>query len=325
MIKDKRFKIKQYIITLICVITLNFFIPRLMPGDPFTFLSSEEGQVNTTFSHEDIERYKEYYGLDQPLGKQYLDYIIQLIKGNLGYSISYKEEVLIIIKGRILWTLFLVITSIVFSSIIGVVLGSISAYLKDSFSDKFLYLSFITLSEIPSFLIALLLMFYFSAQLKLFPLSGGVTHFLEFTSVGEKLYDILHHAILPVTSLIITGAGPFYLLARNSMIHILQKDYMRTARGKGLNKARIIFVHGFKNAMPPVITRIFLNLGSILGGAVLVENVFRYPGIGSLMREAVFLRDYPLIQGIFLIMTIFVLTMNYMAEVIYKKLDPRVN
>ena len=325
MIKMRDFRLKEYIITFLCVITLNFFIPRLMPGDPFTFLSSEEGQVNTSFSQEDIERYKEYYGLDKPLIKQYSDYILKLFRGNLGYSIAYKEEVLTIIKRRISWTLFLVIISTILSSIVGVILGSISAYLKDSFIDKFLYLGFIILSETPSFLIGLLLMFYFAAKLKLFPLSGGMTLFIEFSSTGEKIYDILHHATLPVISLTVTGAGSFYLLARNSMIHILEKDYIRTARGKGLGKVRVIFVHAFKNAMPPVITRILLSLGSVLGGGILVENLFKYPGIGSLMREAVFLRDYPLIQGIFVVMTIFVLSMNYIADIIYKKLDPRVN
>ncbi|KJF26176.1 ABC transporter permease [Clostridium aceticum] len=311
--------------TFLCIITLNFFIPRLMPGDPFTFLSSEEGQVNTTFSYEDIERYKAYYGLDQPLRKQYISYITNMLKGDLGYSIFYKEKVLTIIINRIFWTLSLVVAAIFFSSLIGIILGSLSAYLKNSFLDKFLYFFFITLSEIPSFLVALLLLFYFAAHLRLFPLSGGASHFTEFSSAGEKFYDILHHAILPIVALTITRAGVFYLLTRNSMIHILEKDYMRTARGKGLKKTRILFLHGLKNAIPPVVTRIFLSLGSILGGAVLVENVFKYPGIGSLMRQAVFFRDYPLIQGIFLVMTILVLTMNFTAEIVYKKLDPRVN
>ncbi|SDK18242.1 ABC transporter permease [Natronincola ferrireducens] len=318
-------KAKQYIITFLCIITLNFFIPRLMPGDPFTFLSAEEGQVHTAFSHEDIEKYKAYYGLDKPLGHQYINYVKNIFKGDLGYSIFYKEKVLTIVIGRIPWTLFLVILAIISSSIIGVFLGSLSAYWRDSPIDKFLYFFFITLSEIPSFLVAFVLLFFLSAQLKLFPLSGGMSHFVEFSSMGDKIWDMIYHAILPLIALTVTRIGEFYLLTRNSMIHVLQKDYIRTAKGKGLKKARILFLHGFRNAIPPVITRIFLSLGGILGGAVLVENVFRYPGIGGLIRQAVFFRDYPLIQGIFLVMTLLVLTMNYVAEIVYKKLDPRVN
>ncbi|WP_081562246.1 ABC transporter permease [Clostridium formicaceticum] len=321
----KTIKFKQYMITFLCIITLNFFIPRLMPGDPFTFLSAEEGQVNTIFSYEEIERYKAYYGLDQPLSRQYISYMRNMLKGDLGYSIFYKEKVLTIIMNRILWTLSLVMVAIFLSSLIGIILGSLSAYLKNSFLDKSLYFFFVTLSEIPSFLIALLLLFCFSAHFKLFPLSGGISHFTEFSTVREKAYDMIHHAVLPILSLTVTRTGVFYLLTRNSMIYILEKDYIRTAKGKGLKKARILFLHGLKNAIPPVITRIFLSLGSILGGAVLVENVFKYPGIGSLMRQAVFFRDYTLIQGIFLVMTVLVLTMNYIAEVVYKKLDPRVN
>lgn len=325
MIQERFIKIRSYIITFLCIITLNFFIPRLMPGDPFTFLSAEEGQIHTTFSYEDIQRYKSYYGLEQSLGRQYINYIDNLFRGNLGYSIAYKEEVVTIVKNRMVWTLSLVVAAIFFSSLIGMFLGSLSAYKRNTFLDKILYCALIVLSEIPAFLIALLLLFFFSAHLKLFPLSGGISHFTAFTSFGEKAYDVLHHGTLPLLALILTRTGTFYLLSRNSMIHILEKDYIRTARGKGLKKGRILFLHGLKNAISPVVTRIFLSLGSILGGAVLVENVFRYPGVGSLMREAVFLRDYPLIQGIFLIMTLLVMVMNYIAEILYKKMDPRVS
>lgn len=296
-----------------------------MPGDPFTFLSAEEGQDHTAFSSEDIERHKKYYGLDQPLWQQYISYVRNLLKGDLGYSIHYKEEVLTLVLSRIAWTLSLVIASVLLSAAIGVFLGTISAYYRNSSLDKILYSGLITLSEVPSFIIALVMLFYFAAHLKLFPLSGGMSHFVDFSSRWEMIKDILLHAFLPLMALTITRIGEFYLLARNSMISILDKAYIKTARGKGLKRRRILFYHALRNAIPPIVTRIFLSFGGALGGAVLVENVFNYPGVGRLMRQGVFFRDYPLIQGIFVVMTLFVLVMNYTADAIYKKLDPRVS
>ena len=138
------------------------------------------------------------------------------------------------------------------------------------------------------------------------------------------ILDILHHAILPVMTLSIAKLGEFYLISRSSMLSVMSKDYMKTARGKGLKSRRILFRHGLKNSILPVITRIFLSLGSIFGQAVLIENIFNYPGIGTLMRQGVMVRDYVLIQGIFLFVAITVLTMNFIADLIYKKLDSRV-
>jgi len=314
----------EYFITFVCIITLNFFIPRLMPGDPFTFLSSEEGDVTAVYSQDDIERYQAYYGLDEPMMVQYGNYIRDLGEGYLGYSIYFNEEVVTIILNRIAWTLLLVLASVLLSSVMGTILGCISAWNRNKWFDKLMYLLMVTISEIPSFLVGIILLFFIGAKLKWFPLSGGKTHFVIYPTLWDQIVDLLRHAALPVAALVLTRLGGFYLLARNSMISVLSKDYIKTARGKGLKKRHLIFKHALRNAMLPIITRIFLSFGSFFGGAILVENVFHYPGMGQLMRQAVMVRDYPLIQGIFLLVTFTVLGMNFLADVLYKKLDPRV-
>lgn len=295
-----------------------------MPGDPFTFLSSDEGQITVTYSEEQINRYMDYYGLDKPLIDQYISYIVNIFKCNLGYSIYYNDSVISIISRRMPWTISIVIVSILISCMLGTILGSLSAWYRDGLFDKVLYSIMIVLSEIPSFLIGWLFLFVFAAKCGWFPLSGGMSTFANYNSFAKKAVDIIHHAALPVLTLSVSRLGGFYLLSRNSMISVLSKDYMRTAKAKGLNEVRIIFRHALKNSIIPIITRVFLSLGSVFGGAILVENVFNYPGIGHLMREAVMVRDYILIQGIFLCIAVTVLTANLLADIIYKKMDPRV-
>lgn len=323
LLKEKM-GLKKVMITLLVLITLNFFIPRLMPGDPFTFLSAEEGSVSVTFSHEEIERYKAYYGLDLPLYQQFYNYGLRLLKGDMGYSIHYKDSVWAIILSRLPWTAALVGLSILLSAFLGIVFGGFSAYYQEKWQDRLLYFSFVLLSEIPGFLVGLIFLFVFAAYLGLFPLAGGIKPFLSEYPLSDKILSILHHGVLPVMTLSIARLGEFYLLSRNSMIGILSKDYITTAKAKGLRRGKILLRHALKNALLPIITRIFLSFGAVVSGAILVENVFRYPGIGSLMRQAVMMRDYPLIQGIFLFTACMVLSMNGLAEIIYKKLDPRV-
>lgn len=296
-----------------------------MPGDPFTFLSSEEDHFHMAFSQEDILRYKAYYGLDQPLSIQYYRYVTGLVKGDLGYSIFYKDTVLSVILSRLPWTLAIVFVSVFFSALIGTILGSYSALKRGFWMDKALYQFMLFLSEIPSFIIAFLLLLIFSAGLGWFPLSGGKTHFVEFQSSLDQIKDLIHHSFLPLLALTLSQVGSFYLISRNSMVDVLKKAYIKTAKAKGLGAFRVTYVHALRNSLLPIITRFFLSLGGAMGGAILVENVFKYPGIGSLMRQAVHHRDYPLIQGIFLFMAFFVMVMNIFADTLYKKIDPRTN
>jgi len=312
-------------LTFLCIITINFFLPRLMPGDPFYFASGDQGEVVISYSQEEIERLKSYYGLDVPICTQYLRYLKNILKGNLGYSIYFGNDVRDIVKNRIPWSISLVIISVTFGGVLGVFLGCLSAWHQRGVFDRILYFIMVTLSEIPSFLIGVFLLFYLAAQKGWFPISGGMKPFADYGSFLDRSYDIVHHGFLPILTLTIVQMGGFYLIARNSMITVMSKDYIATARAKGLGTRRILFRHALSNAALPIITRAFHSLGQAVGGTILVENVFRYPGLGCLMRQAVMVRDYPLIQGIFLVVTFFVIIMNLMADFIYKKLDPRVN
>lgn len=327
MVKKKSFiKLLEYGLTIWIIITLNFLLPRLLPGDPFLLLSSDNAEnEEIVLTQEQRDYYQSYYGLDKSMGEQYAAYLGQLLHGDLGYSIYYKVPVSQIILGRLGWTTFMVVSALAVSTGIGVLLGSISAWYREKWPDKLLFFQMILLSEIPVFLVGLMILFVFSAWLRLFPLSGAMTPFADYTSGWDKLADILKHAFLPIMVLSISQMGGIYLLVRNSMTTVLKKDYLRTAKAKGLSQKRVIFHHALRNALLPVVTRIFLSLGALVGGAILVENVFVYPGLGRLMRECIQVHDYQVVQGIFLVVTILVLLANLLADQVYKVLDPRVN
>ncbi len=312
--------IRKIIGTLIVVLVLNFFMPRMMPGDPFDFLSTEEGQVTVTLSEEQIQFYRAYYGMDEPLKQQFIDYVKRAFTGDFGISVYYNRPVSTMILERVAWTMALVLISLAVSSLIGTVLGMIAAYRasEETTLDAILMRGMIILSEMPDFMIGLAMLFVFAAKLKWFPLSGGATAFAVYETFGDAVKDYAHHAVLPCLVLILSSMGDFFLLSRQSMMAILREPYITTAVAKGLGNRRILSHHVLLNAFSPILARIFMKLGTMLGGAVLVENVFAYPGVGRLMREAVGLRDYVMIQGIFFYVAIFVLVFNLVADIIIR-------
>lgn len=314
----------EYLCTIFIVVSLNFALPRLMPGDPFLYLSGDHDEEIARFSTEQIDAYRHQYGLDKPWPVQYAASLLGLIRGDLGYSIYYNKKVSSILLDRLPWTLLLVLSAVFFSTVIGCLLGSLSASFRGKTTDRLLYPLMIATAEIPAFLLGLLLLFFLAAGLRLFPLSGAMTHFADAAGLWHKGIDIAHHAFLPVLTLTLVRTGAMYLLARNAMTTVLARDYVRTARAKGLSTSRILVRHSLRNAMVPIATRVFLSLGSLVGGAILVENVFAYPGLGRLMRESVLVHDYPMIQGIFLLVTGAVLSANFLADCVCRYLDPRI-
>jgi len=316
--------LSEYLLTFLVILTLNFVLPRVMPGDPFLFLSSDIGEEIARFTPAQEAAYRQQYGLHRPWPQQYGIYLLRLLRGDLGYSIYYNQEVMAILLARLPWTLLLVLSAVFLSTIFGTLLGSLSAAFRDRAPDRIIYPLMITMSEIPPFLLGLVLLFVLAASMHLFPLSGAMTHFARHENIWSTLTDIAHHATLPVLTLTLVRTGAMYLLARNAMTTVLTRDYIRTARAKGLGPARILARHSLRNAMIPVITRVFLSLGGLVGSAILVENVFAYPGLGRLMRESVMVHDYPMIQGIFLMVTLFVLLANGLADLAYRRLDPRI-
>jgi peptide/nickel transport system permease protein len=295
-----------------------------MPGDPFLHISGNEGEEIARFSEAQRRYYIECYGLDRPITAQYASYMAALLKGDLGRSLYYNDTVWRILVKRLPWTAMLVISAVLLSSAFGMLLGGISAWRRNRWLDGSIYFLLIMVSEIPAFLLGLALLLGLAAGLDLFPLSGAFSHFTGNRGIGFDILDRLHHAALPVLALTLVRIGGMYLISRNSMIYVIASDYVRTAVAKGLEKKRILLRHILRNALLPIVTRVFLSLGALVGGAILVENVFAYPGLGLLMREAVVMHDYPLVQGIFLLVTVSVLTANFLADIIYTRLDPRV-
>ncbi len=315
----------RFALTLLVILALNFLLPRMMPGDPFSTMSSDvAGEDVVVMTEAQREYYFHYYGLDLPLHEQFTRYLSNLARGDLGESIYYKMPVTGVILLHLPWTILIVLGATVISTAIGVVLGTISARNRKKGSDRLMMSGLIAFSEIPPFLLGLLLLLIFCVQFRLFPLAGAMTPFAHYDSILDQVGDIAYHAFLPVLTLSLTQLTGVYLLTRNTLITVSTKDYIRTARAKGLGEQIVWTRHALRNALLPVVTRTGFTIGILMGGAVLVESVFNYPGIGLTLRSAVVARDYPLIQGILLVVAVSILLCNLIVDRIYQKLDPRV-
>jgi len=325
MVNDRNSLIFRLLSTLFIILVINFFLPRMMPGDPFSTTSADEvGEDIIVMTEEQHLYYINYYGLDRPLPEQFLAYMKNLMTGNLGRSIYYKMPVSDVIMLHLPWTILIVVSATVISTISGVVLGTLSAKNRKKGSDRIMMTGMIAFAEIPSFLLGLILLLIFSVYLRLFPLAGAVTPFANYNGMVEQILDISYHAFLPVLTLSLSQLTGVYLLTRNTLITVTTKDYIRTARAKGLGEKNVWIRHALRNALLPVVTRTGFTIGIMMGGVVLVENVFSYPGIGMTLRSAVVGRDYPLIQGILLVIAVSILICNLLVDKIYGKLDPRV-
>lgn len=323
--RDRKAVLMQYATVIFIILVLNFFLPRMMPGDPFLILSADtENEIVSVLTEEQRDYFKSYYGLDRPLHEQFISYLGSLARGDLGNSIYYKVPVIEAIWLRLPWTALIVVGATVISAISGVLLGLFSARNREKAGDKFLLLGLISFAEIPSFLLGLIILLAFAVRLKIFPLAGAITPFVHYSGPLDMALDICYHAALPVITLALTQLTGIYLLVRNTLVTVMTKDYIRTARAKGIGDRLVWTRHALRNALLPVVTRVGFMVGMLMGGSVLVENVFSYPGVGSLLREAVVARDYPLIQGIMLIMAVSILSVNYLVDIIYEHLDPRV-
>ncbi|MDD4127044.1 MAG: ABC transporter permease [Methanomicrobium sp.] len=326
MKEDRNSFILRFLLTILVILAINFFLPRMMPGDPFSTTSADvAGDEIIVMTEEQREYYISYYGMDKPLHEQFLIYLKNLAAGDLGKSISYKMSVWDVIKIHLPWTILIVLCATVLSTILGVFIGTISAKNRKKGSDRFMMAGMIAFSEIPSFLLGLILLLIFCVYLRMFPLAGAVTPFAVYGSSLDQAWDIMYHAFLPVVTLSFAQLTGVYLLTRNTLITVTTKDYIRTARGKGLGEKIVWNRHALRNALLPVVTRTGFMIGMMMGGAVLVESVFSYPGIGLTLRAAVVGRDYPLIQGILLVLAIAILACNLCVDKIYTKLDPRVS
>ena len=313
---------KKYIVLFFILLTIHFILPRIMKADPFVFLSSDGTEV-ASYTEEEILKYKQYYGLDMPLWRQYLNYLLGIFTGNLGYSIYFKEKVTTLIFSRLVWTAGIVIFSLCISSVFGLFLGSFSAWNCQRKIDTILYQGMVIISEIPSFLIANMILMFFIIKWRILPTAGGITPFIKIEFSWNFILDIIKHAILPSLTLTFLRLPDFYFVSRSAMLQQIQKKYVETAQAKSLGDIYILMRHCLPNAINPIMTRFLLSIQTMFNATLIVENVFKYPGIGKLIRDAVFYRDYLLLQGIFLVITIFILSISLLGENFYQTIEKR--
>lgn len=321
-----RFLIRRllfYLVAFLVAITLNFLIPRLMTGDPVQLLIARfQGRIEPSA----VDAIKATFGfVNAPLGEQYITYLQNLAQGNLGVSISqYPVAVSQVIGAAVGWTLRLVGTATILSFIIGTLLGTIAAWRRGRFMDSTMLPILGALNAFPYFWLALLAVYVFAFQLRIFPMSfaSDISLTPDWGS-GPYVLSVLQHAILPMTTIILTAIGGWMLGMRNNMIGVLSQDYIVMAQAKGLTERRVMFTYAARNAILPSLTGFAMSLGFVVGGAIVTEIVFSYPGVGFTLLQAVNSRDYPVMQAVFLLITLAVLVANFIADVAYVLLDPR--
>jgi peptide/nickel transport system permease protein len=316
---SKQGRLVQYALVLVVAITLNFFLPRLMPGNPLALLAGVDVGLMTPEERADVLA---RVGLDRPLLEQYVDYWGDLLRGDLGYSYRQKRPIGDMLLAALPWTLLLTGAALLISSILGIILGAISAWWRAGPLDITLLWGMIALNSLPSFWLGMLLISVVSVRWGLLPSYGAVTPASGYQG-WEKVVDIAEHAVLPVFALAVVSIPNVYITMRYSMLSVLGEDFIRTARAKGLRDSAVLFRHVLRNALAPVVTILALRLGFAFGGTVVVETVFSYPGLGRLIYESVGGRDYPVMQAAFLLFTVAVLLSNLLADLLYPLLDPR--
>lgn len=306
----------------VLLILLNFFLPRLMPGGPIEYLEGLD--TGPTLTEEQKEMLKEYYQLDGSLQEQLVRYLRGLLTFDFGVSFMHKQPVTDLILAHLPYTLFIVGISTVFSLILGILLGLWSGWFYYQRGDRPLMMFMMAVGALPEFLVGMILLLVFSVYLGLFPMSGASTPFLENETGWGIMLDALRHATLPIASLTILSISSTYLLVRNEAIQVIASPFIEFAKMKGLSNQRLLYRHIFKNALLPVFTLMMIRIGTHFTGAIFIETLFSYPGIGNLLKEAVLSRDYPLMHGLFFVFSVMILALNAFADLLYPKLDPRV-
>jgi ABC-type dipeptide/oligopeptide/nickel transport system permease component len=296
--------------TFLGVLTIVFFLIHLTPGDPAMSI------LGPNATAEAIRDLRKSLGLDQPLYLQYLDYLGRVAKGDLGRSLATEQPVLLETLRPFPYTIHLALAGVLVALIVGIPIGVISAVRRNTLLDYIARATSISGISIPVFFLAIIFLWIFSYQLRWFPVIG-----VGNTSSWRSL---LHHLILPGMTLGISLGVLIMRVTRSCMLEVLGQDYVRTARAKGLGENAVIMVHALKNTLLPIVTVVGLYIGQLLGGAILTETVFARQGVGKLLMDAIFDRDYPQVQGTILIFACAVILVNVIVDIIYRFLDPRI-
>jgi len=302
--------------TLIGISIITFVIVRMAPGDPirlFTF-----GQRDIT--GEDIERLRHVYGLDKPLPFQYVDWMISVLQLNFGQSFIYHQDAFQLLLTRVPNTLQLAVVALVLQLLIGVPLGVIAALKRGSWIDGAIRVFGVAGHAIPQFWLGLVLIIVFAVQLRLLPSQGMLT-------VGKDVWDVadrVKHILLPAFVLSLTGIANFYRILRTETLDVLGQDFVRTAHAKGLHERTVVFVHALRNALIPVVTALGGILAALVGGALVVEQVFSWPGVGQFTFQAAIAKDYPIVQAATLFVSVLLVISYLLRDIAYALVDPRI-
>lgn len=318
-------RIIWYLITLAVAVFLNFLLPRLMPGDPVKALATQatQGVTDPSVQQKMIEQYSAEFGLDKSMPEQFFIYVGNLFQGNLGNSLSqYPRTVNDIIGSSIVWTLGLQIPAILVGWLLGNLLGAIAAYIRKAVDSAILPL-FMFISNFPAFGLAFVMIYIFSSVLKIAPTGGGYSFDMNPSLSWEFVASVLEHYQMPFWTMVLITIGGQAVGMRSMSIYELNADYVKYSRFLGIKDWKIV-LYVFRNAMLPQITGLALSFGTMIGGNLVAEIVFNYPGLGTTMFKAISARDYPLLSGCTLIITIMVLIANLVVEILYGIIDPRV-
>ena len=299
------------LVVMAVVVTVVFVIVRVAPGDPASVMLGPDATA------QDVAALRARLGLDQPLPVQYALFVAQLLRGDLGHSIFLNMPVLTALAERAEPTFFLTLFSITIASAIAIPVGILSAYRRGSPFDQATTTVAMLAASIPSFWLGLLLIQTFAVRFGVFPVSG-------YGGPGASLVTRLYHLVLPSLALGIVSSALILRFTRASMLDVLNDDYIRTARSKGMGEFRVVMKHAFKNALIPILTVLGLTAALLVSGAVVTETVFGLPGVGSLVVSAVLRRDYPVIQGALLVVAALYVIINFLIDMLYLVVDPRV-
>lgn len=309
-------------------ITVNFLIPNMTPRNPLREKLMEQasrgGYIEEGFD-EMVAAYEAKFGLDQPLWRQYINYILDVLQGDLGYSIAnYPRTVIELVSTALPWTLGLLLITTIVAFILGTLIGAMMAWPKTARLANAFGPFFLLVGAIPAYVIALILIYFFAFQWKLLPLAGGYgLGVVPSLSVNFAL-DVLRHSALPALAIVITSLGGWIIGMRGMMVTVQGEDYMVFAEAKGLKDGRMFNRYGMRNAILPQVTGLALSFSTLVSGSVLVELVFQYPGVGTLLQRAINQLDYFMIYGINLIIIVSIAVAMFIMDMIYPLLDPRI-
>ncbi|MGL5328885.1 MAG: ABC transporter permease [Peptostreptococcaceae bacterium] len=317
MNKNKKFI--NYLVLIFLVILMNFLLPKMLPGNPLSYIVGEDIAL---LNEAEKAKMMSEYNLDKPLYIQFFDYIKNIVTFDFGMSFSKKLPIFEIVKSATLWTVLLASLNIIISTILGSYLGFKSA-MKNKEKSLKMNLVVSSLSCFPVFWVSMILLVLFSVKIPIFPSFGAYTAYGDFNIITRFL-DVLTHLILPLTTMVLTSITSFYIQMRVAVLEVLNEDYIFMAKVKSISDDIINKKYILRNSLLPIFTVLMLNIGYIFSGSIVVESVFSYPGLGKIMFDAIIARDYPLIQYCFLSISIMVILSNYIADRLYKYIDPRV-